>query len=244
MGTWNEFESAASQTVRDLLSDTEFADVTLASHDDQQIKAHKAILCSASPFFRRIISKNAHPNPLLFLRNISMKTLKSVLEFIYLGQAEIQQEDLAAFLADAQDLEIKGLMYGNENQKCNAKKKSKNAISNRKVSEDLHDRDIEEVVLNMKLDEDAIEHEVVNETSDDSVRVRKLTSEKDSSLIIQNESGMYPCDKCDYTTSAPLNLKRHDNAIHEGVRYPCEHCEYKATQKANLNRHMKKHSLN
>merc|ERR1712096_357936 len=156
----------------------EFADVTLASHDDQQIKAHKAILCSASPFFRRIISKNAHPNPLLFLRNISMKTLKSVLEFIYLGQAEIQQEDLAAFLADAQDLEIKGLMYGNENQKCNAKKQSKNAISNRKVSEDLHDRDIEEVVLNMKLDEDAIEHEVVNETLDDSVS--KLTPQKDS----------------------------------------------------------------
>ena len=65
---WNDFECSVSQTVRDLLSDTDFADVTLASHDDEQIRAHKFMLCSASPFFKRILLKNPHPNPLLFLQ--------------------------------------------------------------------------------------------------------------------------------------------------------------------------------
>ena len=42
--SWSNFESAALQTVQNLFSDTELVDVTLASDDDKQIKAHKVIL--------------------------------------------------------------------------------------------------------------------------------------------------------------------------------------------------------
>ena len=87
--SWSNFESAALQTVQDLFSDTEFVDVTLASDDEEQIKAHKVILCAASPFFKRIISNNPHQHPLLFLRNINIKTLKSIIRFIYMGQTEV-----------------------------------------------------------------------------------------------------------------------------------------------------------
>ena len=69
----DDFETVSVKTIGGLLYDTEFVDVTLVSHDEEQIKAHKAILVAASPFFRRIISKNPHQHPLLFLRNINMK---------------------------------------------------------------------------------------------------------------------------------------------------------------------------
>ena len=52
--SWKEFEQCASQTFRDHFNSDEYADVTLACDDDKQIKAHKAILSSCSPFFKRI----------------------------------------------------------------------------------------------------------------------------------------------------------------------------------------------
>ena len=50
---WNKFESAATDTLKSLHSDLDFADVTLACEDDQQIESHKVILSAASPFFHR-----------------------------------------------------------------------------------------------------------------------------------------------------------------------------------------------
>ena len=105
----DDFETASMKTIRGLQYDTEFVDVTLASQDEEQIKAHKVILCSASPFFRRIISKNPHQHPILFLRNVSMKILKSILSFIYQGYAEVHKQDLETFLTIAGDLEVEGL---------------------------------------------------------------------------------------------------------------------------------------
>ena len=42
--TLSDFDTSAIQTLGDLLVDTDFVDVTLASHDDAQIKAHKVVL--------------------------------------------------------------------------------------------------------------------------------------------------------------------------------------------------------
>ena len=112
----DDFVTCSITAIKNLWSDTEFADVTLASHDEEQIEAHKVILCAASPFFRRIISKNPHQHPLLFLKNVSTKMLKSVIRFIYLGlgQTEVQKEDLEAFLAIANELAVMGLMTENK----------------------------------------------------------------------------------------------------------------------------------
>ena len=45
--------------------DKDFFDVTLA-WDDEQIHAHKVILSACSPFFRNILRRNLHQNPILF----------------------------------------------------------------------------------------------------------------------------------------------------------------------------------
>ena len=50
---------------------------------------------------------------------------------------------------------------------------------------------------------------------------------------------IYNCEKCDAMLSSSFSLKRHDNAMHKGVRYSCDHCNYKATQLGNLKTHIK-----
>ena len=106
---WNEFESAAAKTFKDLLCDNKFTDVTLACEDDRQINAHKIILSSCSSFFERILLKKSHKNPIIYFKGICFKDLELIMRFIYLGEAEVGEENLQRFLDSAKELEIKGL---------------------------------------------------------------------------------------------------------------------------------------
>ena len=110
---WNEFGSSTVETFKELLSDEEFTDVTLACDDDKQIKAHKAILCSSSTFFKRILKKNPHQHPLVYLKGINQESLQSIVQFIYLGQTEVAQDNLDIFMTAAKELEIRGLTENN-----------------------------------------------------------------------------------------------------------------------------------
>ena len=58
---WNDFKANVSSAFARLRDDKEFADVTLACEDDQQMEAHKVILASSSPFFEKILQSNKHP---------------------------------------------------------------------------------------------------------------------------------------------------------------------------------------
>ena len=62
-----------------------------------------------------------------------------------------------------------------------------------------------------------------------------------------NIPGFYCCRKLEVTLSNNYwsnvninfvgDLKKHVEAIHEGVRYPCDQCDYRATQPGNVKRH-------
>ena len=47
---WNEFDTYTTLAFKDLLFETDFADVTLVCDDDKQFSAHKVILSACSPF--------------------------------------------------------------------------------------------------------------------------------------------------------------------------------------------------
>jgi len=114
---WNDYESNISSAFRDI---QDFHDITLVSEEDQSIKAHKVILSACSPFFHRVLSKNPHQHPMLYLKGVSSQDLQAVLDFCYNGQVNVAQEDLNQFLAVAEDLKVKGLTSrdkgGNLNQ--------------------------------------------------------------------------------------------------------------------------------
>eukprot|EP00092_Neocalanus_flemingeri_P030629 GFUD01033257.1.p1 GENE.GFUD01033257.1~~GFUD01033257.1.p1 ORF type:complete len:384 (+),score=84.19 GFUD01033257.1:22-1152(+) len=108
---WNDFESNISCAFRELREEKDFFDVTLAC-DDSQIQAHKVILSACSPFFRKVLRRNPHQHPLLYLKGVKYNELLSVLNFMYLGEVNVAQEELNSFLAVAEDLRVKGLTQG------------------------------------------------------------------------------------------------------------------------------------
>ena len=110
---WNDFEVNISSAFRDFKNEKDFADVTLACVDNQ-VEAHKVILAASSPFFKRILKKNPHSHPLIYLKGIKASDVEAVLKFIYHGEVNVEQANLQTFLEVAEDLEVKGLVPGKD----------------------------------------------------------------------------------------------------------------------------------
>jgi len=120
---WNDFETNISVAFRELREEKDFFDVTLAC-DDSQVQAHKVILSACSPFFRQVLRKNPHQHPLLYLKGVKYKELLSVLNFMYMGEVNVAQEELNSFLAVAEDLRVKGLTQNNSSDSSSKETKS------------------------------------------------------------------------------------------------------------------------
>ena len=106
---WNDFQENLNSSFGVLRNDQDFADVTLVCEDGSQITTHKVILASSSPFFMEMLKKNKHPHPLIYMRGLKAEDLVAMVDFLYFGEANVNQERLDAFLGLAEELKLKGL---------------------------------------------------------------------------------------------------------------------------------------
>ena len=107
---WNDFQENIISAFGTLREDRDFADVTLVCEDGQQVETHKVILASSSPFFLNLLRKNKHPHPLIYMRGLKSEDLVAMIDFLYYGEANVYQNNLDAFLAVAEELQLKGLL--------------------------------------------------------------------------------------------------------------------------------------
>ena len=84
---WNDFQENINSAFGNLSKEREFADVTLACENGQQVEAHKMILAASSPFFRNLLQKNKHSHPLIYMRGVQSEILLAIIDFLYLGEA-------------------------------------------------------------------------------------------------------------------------------------------------------------
>jgi len=111
---WNDFETNISKAFQAIREEKDFFDVTIAC-EDEQVQAHKIILSACSPFFKKVLRKNPHQHPLLFLKGVKYTEIVSILNFMYHGEVNVTQEDLNGFLAVAEELKVKGLTQNDQN---------------------------------------------------------------------------------------------------------------------------------
>ena len=88
-------------------------DITLGTKDDKEFKAHRNVLSEASPFFfkLRILQSDMKENRegIVRFEEISGAVMEDVLEFIYTGSVEVNQENSKDLIAAANYLLIPGL---------------------------------------------------------------------------------------------------------------------------------------
>ena len=119
---WNDFQENILSGFKDLRSDNEFTDVTLACEDGQNIAAHKVVLTTSSPLFMSLLKSNKHQHPLIYMRGMNYEDLVAIIDFLYCGEANVYQENLNAFLALADELKLKGLTGEGETKEDGSKK--------------------------------------------------------------------------------------------------------------------------
>jgi len=90
------------------------------------LQAHKVILSACSPFFRNVLRRHSHQNPLLYLKGVRYTDLQAVLNFMYHGEVNVAQEDLNSFLAVAEELKVKGLSQTSHARSLDSSKDSFN----------------------------------------------------------------------------------------------------------------------
>ncbi|XP_047504484.1 protein tramtrack, beta isoform isoform X7 [Pieris napi] len=120
---WNNFHANMSAGFHGLLSRGDLVDVTLAA-EGRLLQAHKLVLSVCSPYFQEMFKMNPTQHPIVFLKDVSHSALRDLLQFMYQGEVNVKQEELATFISTAEQLQVKGLT-GNQNEESSTPSKPK-----------------------------------------------------------------------------------------------------------------------
>ena len=110
---WDQFQTNMTNSFQNVRSSHDFCDVTLVSEDGDMVEAHRVILTASSKFFQNILSPPTavrHKHPFIYLSGVKSDYLSCVLDFLYCGEASVEQTNLNSFLEVAKILQIKGLI--------------------------------------------------------------------------------------------------------------------------------------
>jgi hypothetical protein len=61
-----------------------------------------------SRYFNSILRSNAAPHPIIFMRDVKFVEMKTILDFIYKGEAYVAQENIQGVLKTADALKVTG----------------------------------------------------------------------------------------------------------------------------------------
>ena len=253
---WNDFQTNTTASFGNLRNDNDFADVTLATEDDQQIEVHKVVLSAGSPFFNNVLKKNKHPHPLIYMKNVKSKDLAAIVDFMYFGEVNILQEDLDQFLSLADEIKLLGLSGGSspeeEKKKTDTKYENaphKNDIKINTTSYNENEIKIKEtiplpVVDNsyFKPDEQGNELATINEEKLVIDRVEDLDGTMES-VMEKQADGMWRCNLCGKIppSGKKNDLRKHVESRHtSGISHPCNKCGKTYRLKRSLNEHISK----
>ena len=244
--TWRSYSDHLREAQREMMTSSEFADVTLVTDDKQQIRAHRNILSACSPVFKTILQLDSNANPVIYLRGIQHSEMESIMKFIYLGEARIYEERINAFLMVSKNLEIRELSTGMEinyqfssNEESNENEKNVVEVDeDRNVHYQPHTstEPLKTIFIseNKKIDITEGVENAFNQCD------QQFTQQNDLTRHIQSKHGgvKHACNQCDYQATRKDNLTKHIQSKHEGVKYACNQCDYQATFTSSLTKHI------
>ena len=248
---WNDFQQNISTTFGNMRENSDFADVTLACEDGRQVEAHKVILAASSPFFQKLLHRNKHTHPLVFMRGIKSVDLVAIVDFLYHGEANIYQENLDAFLVIAEELNLKGLTGG----------KNTSEIEDPTTIESQINSDTDEMIkksqiLNPKRNntlelapnynetrneiDSTLERAVVLKSAVFSGGIQGLDEKIKSMFTTARKEGQgyWICQVCGKETKSNTSIRDHIEVHHiEGISLPCNFCEKIFRSRSSLRMH-------
>merc|ERR1719495_3001118 len=108
---WHDFQTNVTSAFSEIRDDEDLLDVTLVCPDGGMLRAHKLMLSACSPMFKAMLQRTpAHPQPVIFMHGVKRHSdVAAILNFMYRGEVNVGEGDIASFLAIAEDLKVRGL---------------------------------------------------------------------------------------------------------------------------------------
>ena len=243
---WHTYSDHIRELMETLMNTNKSADVTLVCNDKTKFKAHKFVLSACSPVFQSIIDDlPQREDSFIYLRGVEPQEMKSILQFMYLGQATFYHERMNEFLDVAKSLEIKEI---SKDVKCDDTFQGHNNDENMQMDNKIDTKDESSINQSYVLEGIGKTDKEVRGYMNESGQYQCSKCEKQFSdhqgLNKHSKSAhdgiRYPCNKCNKTFTQKINLKIHLQSIHEGVKFPCDLCDYEATQNKHLTSHIKR----
>lgn len=105
---WNNYINHITYAFESLRSHEDLVDVTLCC-EGRKIRAHKILLSACSTYFKDVFKENPCQHPVIIFKNVKYEDLLAIIEFMYQGEVNVQQESLSSFLNTAEMLAVQGL---------------------------------------------------------------------------------------------------------------------------------------
>ncbi|XP_069995256.1 longitudinals lacking protein, isoforms H/M/V isoform X5 [Penaeus vannamei] len=110
---WNNHKPAFFHLLRILREKGCYTDVTLAC-GTKFFAVHRLVLMACSDFFNEVFEHTQCQKPVIVLKDIKGHELEALLDYMYLGEVDVQQADLPGLIKAAECLRIKGLAVPDE----------------------------------------------------------------------------------------------------------------------------------
>ena len=214
---WNDFQENIVTAFGELRKDLELSDVTLACEDGQLVASHKLVLSSTSTFFANILSKMTCPNPVIYMKDVSMASLEALLDFVYTGEVEVAERGVEGFLFLAEHLQILGL-----SSKGEPEQKESDDLS---LSQEIEYNSGFKVKIERSGDPPPIVPEIPKQ-------IRKRGLDKDN--LYHKERGF----ECSVKNGSKDEMKREDSKYNTFVQ--CDQCDQILKNRAVLNGHIRR----
>ncbi|XP_076068826.1 uncharacterized protein LOC143041063 isoform X7 [Oratosquilla oratoria] len=121
---WNNHRSTFFHVLSSVRTKETYSDVTLAC-DGKFYQAHKLVLSTCSDYFEQMFEKTQCKQPVIVLKDIRHEELEALLNYMYIGEVNVLQQELPGLIKAAECLCIKGLAVPDEAPTCKETKDSR-----------------------------------------------------------------------------------------------------------------------
>ena len=152
--------------------------------------------------------------------------MKSILQFMYIGQATLYHDRMNEFINVAKNLEVKEI---SKDVDCNSTDTSQNFNDDIKSNEEV------------KVEKD--QNYISEQAGQTETKLRRYENGNfQHSSLTQHDTSTHErirhhCDRCEKSYSKNQDLLRHIKSIHEGEKFQCNLCDSEYAHEQGLHRH-------
>ncbi|CAL4236513.1 unnamed protein product, partial [Meganyctiphanes norvegica] len=110
---WNNHKATFFEILKILREKSNFTDATLAV-EGKFYPVHKLVMSTCSEYFSDIFERTLCKSPVVVLKDVRSHDIEALLDYMYLGEVNVNQNDLSSLIKTAECLRIKGLAVPDE----------------------------------------------------------------------------------------------------------------------------------